>query len=142
VNLSFIDLLAEARKFKLSLFLTHQYIEQLPDKIRAAIFGNVGTFISFRIGAEDAKYVAKEFYPVFNESDLVNLPRYSMYLKLMIDGATSKPFSATTLPIQAHLYNLKEKIIEASREKYRQLPGKPQIDTNEIKERQYPNTLF
>jgi hypothetical protein len=94
VTLAFADILAESRKYKLSLFLTHQYINQLQGPIREAIFGNVGTIISFRVGAEDAEYLAKEFHPVFSEEDLVSLPRYSMYLKLMIDGGTSKPFSA------------------------------------------------
>ncbi len=96
VTLAFCDILAEARKYKLSLFLTHQYISQLQEPIRNAIFGNVGTIISFRVGADDAEFLAKEFNPVFNQEDLVNLPRYAMYLKLMIDGATSQPFSAIT----------------------------------------------
>lgn len=97
ITLAFADILAEARKYKLSLFLTHQYINQLQEPIRKAIFGNVGTIISFRVGAEDAEYLAREFHPVFNEEDLVNLPRYSMYLKLMIDGTASLPFSSKTL---------------------------------------------
>ena len=118
VTLSFVDILAESRKFGLSLFLTHQYIEQLHEKIRAAIFGNVGTFISFRIGAEDAKYVAQEFYPVFTEEDLIHLPRYSMYLKLMIDGATSKPFSACTMPLKDYAISNKNEIVLLSRKTY------------------------
>ncbi len=118
VSLSFVDVLAEARKYKLSLFLTHQYIDQLHEKIRAAIFGNVGTLVSFRVGAVDAEQLAKEFYPVFKQDDLISLPRYSMYLKLMIDGATSQPFSATTLPPQTKIDSLKEKIIQLSRKKY------------------------
>jgi len=97
ITLAFADILAEARKYRLSLFLTHQYINQLQEPIRKAIFGNVGTIISFRVGAEDAEYLAREFHPAFNEEDLVNLPRYSMYLKLMIDGATSQPFSANSI---------------------------------------------
>jgi len=112
---SFADILAESRKYGLGLFLANQYIEQLKDEIRAAIFGNVGTVISFRVGANDAAYLAKEFHPVFNETDLVNLPRYSMYLKLMIDGATSQPFSADsrTLNTKKELY--KDEVIVASR---------------------------
>jgi hypothetical protein len=97
ITLSFADILAEARKYKLSLFLAHQYIEQLDERVRAAIFGNVGTIISFRVGATDAEYLVKEFYPVFTEHDLVHLPRYAMYLKLMIDGTASQPFSAISL---------------------------------------------
>jgi hypothetical protein len=118
VSLSFADILAEARKYRLSLFLTHQYIDQLDERIRLAIFGNVGTLISFRVGAEDAKYLVNEFKPVFDESDFVNLPRYAMYLKLMIDGATSKPFSAVTLPPKEVVHSYKEQIVAISRKKF------------------------
>jgi DNA helicase HerA-like ATPase len=118
VSLSFTDILAEARKYKLSLFLAHQYIEQIHEKIRYAIFGNVGTMIIFRVGADDAKQLVQEVYPTFNEEDLINLPRYSMYLKLMIDGATSKPFSATTNPITSPTYSYKTAIIGHSGKRY------------------------
>jgi len=118
VSLSFADILAEARKYGLSLFLAHQYIDQLHEKIRAAIFGNVGTIISFRIGATDAEYLAKEFYPVFSESDLVSLPRFSMYLKLMIDGATSKPFSADTQALKESTQSFGSEVISASQKKH------------------------
>jgi len=118
ISLSFVDILAEARKYGLGLFLAHQYIEQLHEKIRAAIFGNVGTIISFRVGATDAAYLAQEFYPVFTQDDLINLPKYSMYLKLMIDGATSKPFSADTLPLLAPINSSQEEIITYSRKRY------------------------
>lgn len=97
ITLSFADILSESRKYKLSLFLTHQYIEQLSEPVRNAIFGNVGTLITFRLGAEDASAIAKEFYPTFSEQDMVNLPAYNMYLKLMIDGTASQPFSAIGL---------------------------------------------
>ncbi len=97
VTLAFTGILAEARKYGLSLFLAHQYIEQLDERVRAAIFGNVGTLIAFRVGASDAEYLAKEFYPVFTDNDIVHLPRYSMYLKLMIDGTVSEPFSAISI---------------------------------------------
>ena len=93
ISLSFADILAEARKYGLSLFLAHQYINQLQEPIRVAIFGNVGTIISFRVGAENAVYLAKEFYPEFDEMDLINLPRFHIYIKLLIDGVTSKGFS-------------------------------------------------
>lgn len=118
ISLSFADILAEARKYRLSLFLAHQYIEQLHEKIRFAIFGNVGTLIIFRVGAEDTKHLAKEVYPVFSEEDLINLPLYSMYLKLMINGATSKPFSANTLPPQKISASFKDEVIFQSRKKY------------------------
>jgi Type IV secretion-system coupling protein DNA-binding domain len=118
VSLSFTDILAEARKYKLSLFLAHQYIEQVHEKIRYAIFGNVGTMIIFRVGAEDAKQLAQEVHPTLTEEDLINLPRYSMFLKLMIDGTSSKPFSANTIPIPATSISYKREIIEYSREEY------------------------
>ncbi len=118
ISMSFIDILAEARKYKLSLFLAHQYIEQIDEKIRFAIFGNVGSMIIFRVGAEDAKYLKQEVYPPFIEEDLINLPRYSMYLKLMIDGATSKPFSATTVPVTEVSTSFKNTIIKLSQHKY------------------------
>lgn len=115
ISLSFADILSEARKYKLSLFLTHQYIEQIDERIRAAIFGNVGTLISFRVGAEDAEHLAKEFQPEFMEADFVTLPRYHMYLKLMIDGASSRPFSATTLPPQETTSKVRDAVIACSR---------------------------
>ena len=101
VTLAFANILAEARKYGLSLFLGHQYIEQLDERIRVAIFGNVGTMIVFRVGAGDAEYLAKEFYPVFSEEDLIHLPRYAMYIKLMIDNTTSQPFRANSIQIKA-----------------------------------------
>jgi len=118
LSLSFADILAEARKYGLGLFLAHQYIDQLHEKIRSAVFGNVGTLISFRIGATDAEYLEKEFLPIFNKSDLVNLPRYSMYLKLMIDRATSKPFSAKTTATKMFTKSYKEEIIKISQKQF------------------------
>lgn len=94
----FASLLSEARKFHLNLILAHQYVEQVPEALRAAILGNVGSLIAFRLGAEDARLLAGEFYPVISPSDLSNLPAYRIYLKLMIDGVTQPPFSARTLP--------------------------------------------
>lgn len=91
---SFVDMLAEARKYGLGVFMANQFLEQLHEKIRAAVFGNCGTIISFRVGASDAELLAKEFYPVFKTIDLVHLPRNSIYLKLMIDRVASHPFSA------------------------------------------------
>jgi hypothetical protein len=93
MSASFANILAECRKYKLGLFMANQFIEQLDEQIRSSIFGNVGTLISFRVGARDAEFLAKEFHPVFNENDLINLQRFGMYIKLMIDGLTSKAFS-------------------------------------------------
>jgi len=118
LTLSFANILSEARKYGLNLTLAHQYIEQLDEQVRAAIFGNVGTIISFRIGAEDAKLLSREFYPVFNETDLVNLPNHDICLRLMIDGITSDAFSATTLPPPEKGKSYKTEIIGQSRERY------------------------
>jgi len=118
ITLSFADILSEARKYGLNLILSHQYIEQLDEKIRAAIFGNVGTIISFRVGAEDAKYLAREFHPIFAETDLVNLPNYHIYLKLLIDGVTSRAFSAITFGPPEKKKSYRRQIIETSRAKY------------------------
>ncbi|MEX2032964.1 MAG: type IV secretion system DNA-binding domain-containing protein [Candidatus Colwellbacteria bacterium] len=117
---SFVNVLSEARKYRLSLVLAHQYISQLGDykdsKVRDAIFGNVGTMILFRTGAEDAEFLEKEFAPTFEASDLVNLPNYSIYVRLMIDGVASKPFSAGTLgPKTAPNGSFADLIIENSR---------------------------
>ncbi|MCD6528283.1 type IV secretion system DNA-binding domain-containing protein [bacterium] len=116
---SFANILSEARKYRLSLILTHQYIAQMDEKVRDAVFGNVGTIISFRVGAEDAKFLEKEFSPEFSARDLVNLPKYNIYLKLTVDGVPSRPFSAITLPpFEKPKSSNKEKIIKFSREKY------------------------
>lgn len=125
ISLSFIDILAEARKYGLGLYLTHQYIEQIDERIRDAVFGNVGTMISFRVGAQDARYLDKEFNPPITESDFINLPKYSIYLKLMIDGATSKPFSAKTHPLQPIKQSFKNEVIKTSRLKYCRDINKP-----------------
>lgn len=117
---SFANILSEARKYRLDLIIAHQYIEQLDETVRAAVFGNVGTIVCFRVGAADAEFLAKEFMPVFTETDLVNLTKYDMYLKLMIDGVASDPFSATGLPpITAQAPDdLEETVIQVSRERY------------------------
>lgn len=115
-NESFADILSEARKYKLSLTIAHQYIEQMSEEVRAAVFGNVGTMITFRVGAYDAEVLEKEFAPVFTAEDLVNLGFVQIYLKLMIDGVTSLPFSASTLPpIKKADINFKSDIIDHSR---------------------------
>ena len=115
---SFASILSEARKYRLDLIIAHQYIEQLDEKVQAAVFGNVGTMICFRVGAGDAEFLAKEFTPVFEETDLVNLTKYDIYLKLMIDGVASEPFSATGLPPVGNPDNLEDTIVTVSRERY------------------------
>ena len=118
LTLSFADILAESRKYGLSLFLTHQYIDQLHEDIRKAIFGNVGTIITFRIGANDAEILKPEFNSLFDVEDFVRLPQYGIYLKLLIDGTTSEPFSAYTLPITKEKQLTKTEVIEYSRKTY------------------------
>lgn len=117
---SFADILSEARKYRLNLVVAHQYIEQLPENVQAAVFGNVGTLICFRVGAADAERLVLEFTPFFTEEDLVNLPAFAIYLKLMIDGVSSDPFSAATLPPLFEDYRTgnREKVIKVSRERY------------------------
>lgn len=118
-NESFADILSEARKYKLNLTMAHQYIEQMSEEVRAAVFGNIGTMVTFRVGAYDAEVLEKEFAPVFTAEDLVNLGFAQIYLKLMIDGVSSHPFSATTLPpIEKAARSLREEVIAASRRNY------------------------
>lgn len=118
LTLAFADILSESRKYGLNLILAHQYLDQLQPEVRSAILGNVGTMISFRVGVDDAVVLAKEFYPVFEKGDLIGLPNYHIYLKLMIDGATSRPFSAITLPPQQSTQSWQPEIVEFSRMKY------------------------
>lgn len=112
------DIMAECRKYGLSLFLTNQYLDQLHEKVCSAIFGNVGTLIVFRVGADDAFQLAREFHPVFSANDLLTLPPYTVYLKLMIDGMASKAFSAVTLPAQSATTDSQNRVIALSREKF------------------------
>jgi hypothetical protein len=118
-NASFADILSESRKYKLNLTIAHQYIEQMDEEVRAAVFGNVGTMITFRVGATDAEMLEKEYAPQFTIEDLVNLGFAQIYLKLMINGLTSAPFSAVTMkPIPHPEHSYINEIIAASREQY------------------------
>ena len=96
-TLAIANMLSELRKFGVGMVLAHQYLHQLEPDIRHAVLGNAGTLVSFRIGPEDAHFIAREFEPYFDHLDLMNLPNHDIYLKLMIDGTPSRPFSATTL---------------------------------------------
>lgn len=127
-NESFADILSEARKYKLSLTVAHQYIEQMSDEVRAAVFGNVGSMISFRVGAYDAEVLEKEFAPAFTAEDMVNLGFAQVYLRLMIKGVGSSPFSAKTLdrpkmPARAFV----DEVIAASRRQF----ARPRADVEE-----------
>ncbi len=129
---SFATILSEARKYRLNLTMGHQYIAQLtPDnnnKVRDAVFGNVGSMVVFRVGAADAEYLETEFEPTFTPNDIVNLPKYNVILKLMINGVSSDPFTATGLKADPNWYTGNaEKVIKVSRERY----GNPREDVEE-----------
>ena len=121
---AFASILSEARKYRLNLTVAHQYTAQLvSDKsssVRDSIFGNVGTMIVFRVGADDAEFLENEFMPEFVPQDIVNLPNFKIYLKLMINGVTSRPFSAKTIPPMVKSGNKKveEEVIKSSRALY------------------------
>ncbi|OGM96579.1 MAG: hypothetical protein A3B86_00750 [Candidatus Yanofskybacteria bacterium RIFCSPHIGHO2_02_FULL_38_22b] len=116
---SFANILSEARKYHLSLIMAHQYIKQMEEPVMDAVFGNVGTIISFRVGAEDGEFLEKWFQPDFLMNDIVNLGKYNIYLKLMIDGVSSRGFSAQTIPPFPKLEKTnREEVIEFSRKTY------------------------
>ena len=119
VNDSFAQILSQARKYNLGLTIAHQYIEQLTDNVKAAVFGNVGTMITFRVGATDAEQLEKEFAPAFTADDIVNLGARQIYLRLSIDGVGSKPFSSRTMaPIADDDIDYVPGIIASSRAGY------------------------
>lgn len=115
---SFANILSEARKYRLNLTLTHQYIEQMPESVKEAVFGNIGTLVCYSVGPTDAYFLEKEFAPTFTSLDLINLGRFEMYLKLQIGDMASLPFSARSLPPYIDKTGLKESAIQASRSKY------------------------
>lgn len=118
-NESFASILSEARKYNLALTVAHQYVEQMTDEVKAAVFGNVGTMIAFRVGATDAEIFEKEFAPYFIADDIVNLSFRQIYLRLMIDGVGSKPFSARTLDMAIEpKVSYSNSVIEFSRNTY------------------------
>lgn len=136
-NESFAGILSEARKYKLNLTIAHQYIEQMTEDVRNAVFGNVGTMISFRVGAFDAEVLEKEFAPKFEAEDLVNLGFAQIYLKLMINGVSSSPFSARTLPpIQPRGASFRDEVREWSREHY----GRPRDEVEKEIDRWHDST--
>jgi len=116
---SFADILSEARKYRLCLTIANQYIAQMYEKTRDAIFGNTGTIISFQVGYDDAEFIALQLGSVLIAEDPVFLSKYKAYIKLLMDGMPSKPFSIKTLPpVDSHMQNSREKIIKISREKF------------------------
>jgi hypothetical protein len=132
---AFSSILSEARKYHLNLIVAHQYLGQLEQQagaqgaaskdLRDAVFGNAGTMVAFRIGAEDSEIMAKEFKPTFNEFDLVNVDRFNAYLKLMINGTASKPFNMATYPLPR---NGNEELAKAIRQLSRLKHGRPRAE--------------
>jgi hypothetical protein len=135
------SILAEARKYRLNVTLGHQYLEQLPADIQHAIFGNVGTLISFRVGSKDARALEEEFGPEFSAFDLENLGPYHVAVKLAVDGITTRPFSAFTLPAAVpepdhraariiehsrHTYGMKRELVEQQLNTWLSLSASPQ----------------
>ncbi|MDO8551471.1 MAG: type IV secretion system DNA-binding domain-containing protein [bacterium] len=115
---SFIKILSEARKYRLNLTLANQYIAQVPEEIQSAIFGNVGTLMSFLVGASDSAILAKEFGGVYTEEELVSLGNFQIISKISIENLTSRPFYAFTLPLPRSSNQNREKIVRLSRERY------------------------
>jgi hypothetical protein len=115
---AFASVLAEARKYRLCLTLSHQYIDQLSLPVRQAVFGNVGTLIAFRIGNPDAEIIAKELGETFRASTLADLNRYEAALKVLENGTNTMPFLGTMLPPMGKRFGRKEKLIAQSRERF------------------------
>lgn len=118
---SIATILAEARKYRLNLVIANQFIKQLVDKIRDAVFGNVGSLAAFRVGADDAEFLKNQFEPVFAPQDLMNIDNFSCYVKLLVNNQTTRPFNILIDPPQESSPELAQKIKEWSRMKY----GKP-----------------
>jgi hypothetical protein len=112
---SIATILSEARKYRLNLVVAHQFIAQLTEKIRDAVFGNVGSQIVFRVGADDAEFLVKQFEPVFSKNDLINIDNFNAYVKLLINGQTTRPFNIKTLPANKGIPALNPKLKELSR---------------------------
>ncbi len=119
---SFVKILSEARKYRLSLTLANQYIKQLDENVENGIFGNVGTLISFVVGYRDATLLSHEFGKTYSENDLVSLGKYEILLKLAIDSMTTAPFPAKTLPLPTNKNNNQDKVIRVSKERYGRKP--------------------
>jgi hypothetical protein len=117
---SFAVILSEARKYGLRLTVANQYVAQMPEEVRDAVFGNVGSMVTFRVGADDASYLSKYFEPVFEPLDLVNLDKQNIYVTMSIDGQTSSPFSAMTLRMPEAKESHLEEIMQHSRDLYSQ----------------------
>ncbi|HLC75748.1 MAG TPA: type IV secretory system conjugative DNA transfer family protein [Candidatus Peribacterales bacterium] len=121
---TFAEILSEARKYKLSLTIAHQYMGQLSDLVRTTVFGNIGTIIAFRVGAEDAGILEQEFTPVFKVRDIINLAVREFYIKMSVQGQTRDTFSAMTMDCESPKQDFVKQIVEHSRETF----AKPRKD--------------
>jgi hypothetical protein len=115
---AFVNILSEARKYRLSLVINHQFTEQLPIEMRAGIFGNVGTMIGFSVSQKDAMVLAQEFAPYVTPEDILALPNYQLYLRMTINDRISEPFSAVSMPFRYEPFGYRDIIKQKSREKY------------------------
>ncbi|MCB9503075.1 MAG: type IV secretion system DNA-binding domain-containing protein [Deferribacteres bacterium] len=115
---NFANLFAEMRKYRLNLVLANQHFGQLETSIQQSILGNIGSLLCFRLGVFDAELMQKEFYPYVNSKNLIELPKYHIFLKLMIDGVASRVFSAKTLRLDDKLHLQKNKITKVSQARY------------------------
>ncbi len=117
---SFATILSEARKYKLNLTMANQYIAQMPDEVRDAVFGNVGTILSFQVGFDDAEYISGQYGEEVLPNDLVSLSKFTAYTRLLIDGMPSKTFSLDTLPPPELTFEegRRDKVIKLARERY------------------------
>ncbi len=115
---TFENILSEVRKYKLNITVAHQYMDQLSSSLRRTIFGNVANIISFRVGAEDAAILAKEYEPVFTVPDIMNLGVREMYLKINVDGENTEAFSARTMNVPRLPYDYSKDIWNLSRQVY------------------------
>lgn len=128
---SFATILSEARKYRLNLTIANQYLEQVDEAVLAAVFGNVGSFLSFQVGARDAEEIAQQFGNHVMPRDMIQLPKYHAYVRLMVDGATSKPFSLTTLPSKPQKRDRSAIVRRQSRQRYTQPESAVQKEINQ-----------
>ncbi|HLN18643.1 MAG TPA: TraM recognition domain-containing protein, partial [Patescibacteria group bacterium] len=136
---SISQILSEARKYRLNLILAHQFIGQLKEEISKAVFGNVGSMVSFRVGPQDAEFLEKNFEPVFSKQDLVNVDNYNCFVRILVNNVLTKPFNMTTFPPTKGDQELANAFKELSRLKY----GRDKnIVTREIMERTKAKSLL
>ncbi len=118
------SILSEARKYKLSLTVVHQFIAQLDQNIKDAVFGNVGSIVTFRVGTEDAQFLEQQYAPVFSAKDIMNVPNYNAFLRILVNGVPTKPFSMATMPPIVSDPNIVARMIEESAARY----GRPRAE--------------